>query len=81
MYADSNGCYRLCQAVINQARQDYITGTDRDCQALEKWVRSRAFGVFSLGAAADPEDVIFAWRKQRREHKDAKLVRVRNRME
>ena len=81
MYVDSNGCYRLCQAVINQARQDYITGTDRDCQALEKWVRSRAFGVFSLGAAADPEDVIFAWRKQRREHKDAKLVRVRNGME
>ncbi len=81
MYADSNGCYRLCQAVIRMARMDYITGTDRDCEALEKWVRSRAFGVFSLGAHADPEDVIFAWREQRRRYRDAKLVRVRNGME
>lgn len=81
MYADSNGCYRLCQAVIRMARQDYITGTDRDCEALEKWVRSKAFGVFSLGAHADPEDVIYAWREQRRRHRDAQLVRVRNRME
>ena len=81
MEADSNGCYRLCQAVINQARQDYITGTERECNALEKWVRSQAFGVFSLGAAADPEDVILAWRKQRREHRDAKLIRVRDRVE
>ena len=81
MYADSNGCYRLCQAVIKQARMDYITGTDRDCEALEKWVRSKAFDVFSLGAHADPEDVIYAWREQRRRHRDAKLVRVRNGME
>ena len=81
MYADSNGCYRLCQAVIKQARMDYITGTDRDCEALEKWVRSKAFGVFSLGAHADPEDVIYAWREQRRRYRDAKLVRVRNGME
>ena len=44
MYADSNGCYRLCQAVINQARRDYITGTERECRALESWVRSQAFG-------------------------------------
>ena len=81
MYADSNGCYRLCQAVIRMARMDYITGTDRDCEALEKWVRSKAFGVFSLGAHADPEDVIYAWREQRRKYRDAKLVRVRNGME
>ena len=81
MYADSNGCYRLCQAVIRMARMDYITGTDRDCEALEKWVRSKAFGVFSLGAHADPEDVIYAWREQRRRYRDAKLVRVRNGME
>lgn len=81
MYNDSIGCYRLCEAVINQARRDYITGTERECRALEHWVRSPAFGVFSLGAAADPEDVIHAWQKQRREHRDAKLVRVRNGME
>lgn len=81
MYADREGCYRLCQAVLRMARMDYITGTDRDCRALEHWVRSPAFGVFSLGAHADPDDVILAWRKMRRRHKDAQLVRVRNRME
>ena len=29
----------------------------------------------------DPEDVIYAWREQRRRHRDAQLVRVRNGME
>lgn len=80
MYNDTAGCYRLCHAVITQARRDYITGTDRECRNLEKWVRSQAFGVFSLGAAADPEDVIYAWRKQRREY-IAERLRIRDRME
>ena len=80
MYSDDSGCYRLCMAVIKQARMDYITGNDRERTAIEHWIRSKAFAVFSLNAAADPDDVIYTWREMRRRYY-AERLRVRNRVE
>lgn len=70
-----NGICLLCAAVIDKARQDYVTGPDCNLQALEKFVRSDLFQLYSMGLNPDPETVLHVWSEERREWWNGKLVR------
>ena len=63
-----NGICLLCAAVIDKARQDYVTGPDCNLAALEKFVRSDLFQLYSMGINPDPETVLRVWREERREY-------------
>lgn len=70
----NNGICLLCAAVIDKARQDYVTGPDCNLAALEKFVRSDLFQLYSMGLNPDPDTVLHVWNEKRREYR-AKLIR------
>ena len=68
------GICLLCAAVIDKARQDYVTGPDCNLPELEKFVRSDLFQLYSMGLNPDPETVLRVWSEERREYR-AELIR------
>lgn len=71
---DNDGLRLLCAAVIDKARQDYITGPECDLQRIETFVRSDLFQLYSLGINPDPDIVLRVWNNERREYR-AELIR------
>ena len=71
---------KLCSAVITQARNDYLTGTEQELQSLRFFVRSDLFQLYTLGVNPDPEDVLNIWEEERRKYR-AERIRIRNRVE
>lgn len=69
-----NGICLLCAAVIDKARKDYVTGPDCNLQALEKFVRSDLFQLYSMGLNPDPDTLLRVWREERRDYR-AELIR------
>jgi len=77
---DNDGLMLLCAAVIDKAREDYVTGTEREREAIRHFVRSHLFQVYTLGIPADPEDVISTWDRERMVW-HAQRIRVCERMD
>lgn len=69
----------LCAAVIDKARQDYVTGPECNLHHIETFVRSDLFQLYSLGVNPDPDTVLKIWNDQRREYR-AELIRNGKRM-
>ena len=69
-----SGLKLLAAAVIGKAHEDYITGPDCNLAALEKFVRSDLFQLYSMGINPDPETVLRVWREERRDYR-AELIR------
>ena len=76
---DNDGLRLLCAAVIDKARQDYITGPECNLHRIETFVRSELFQLYSLGVNPDPDTVLKIWNDQRREYR-AELIRNGKRM-
>lgn len=77
---DNDGLRLLCAAVIDKARQDYIMGPECNLPAIEKFVRSPLFQIYSLGISPDPSAVLDEWARERRIYR-AELVRNGKRVE
>ena len=78
---DKDGLYRLAAAVINQAREDYITSSSsRELTTLQHFVRSPLFQIYCMGVDAEPDSVILEWERERSEH-FAQRLRICNRMD
>lgn len=71
---DNDGLRLLCAAVIDKARQDYITGPECNLRRIETFVRSELFQLYSLGVNPDPDTVLKIWNDERREYR-AELIR------
>ena len=70
----NDGLRLLCAAVIDRARQDYITGPECNLHRIEVFVRSDLFQLYSLGVNPDPDTVLKIWNDERREYR-AELIR------
>lgn len=78
---EKDGLYLLAAAVINQARQDYITSnSERELTTLQHFVRSPLFQLYCLGVHAEPDAVLLEWERERSEH-FAERLRICQRME
>lgn len=71
---DNDGLRLLCAAIIDKARQDYITGPECNLRHIETFVRSDLFQVYSLGISPDPSAVLDEWARERRDYR-AELIR------
>lgn len=71
---NNNGLCLLCAAVIDKARQDYVTGPDCNLHRIEAFVRSDLFQLYSMGLNPDPDTVLRVWNNERREYR-AELIR------
>jgi hypothetical protein len=70
----NDGLRLLCAAVIDKARQDYITGPECNLRRIEAFVRSDLFQLYSLGVNPDPDTVLREWNDERRDYR-AELIR------
>ena len=77
---DNDGLRLLCAAIIDKARQDYITGPECNLQRIKVFVRSDLFQLYSLGISPDPSAVLAEWDRERRDYR-AELVRNGKRVE
>lgn len=75
----NDGLRLLCAAVIDKARQDYIMGPECNLPAIEKFVRSPLFQIYSLGISPDPSAVLDEWARERSDYR-AELIRNGKRM-
>lgn len=64
-----DGFYLLATAVIDKAHIDYLTESEKGCRAIERFIRSQTFAIYTLGLNVDPEAVIDAWSEERRKHR------------
>ena len=64
-----DGFYLLAAAVIDKAHIDYLTESEKGCRAIERFIRSQTFAIYTLGLNVDPEAVIDAWSEERRKHR------------
>ena len=70
----NDGLRRLCAAVIDKARQDYVAGPECNLHRIEAFVRSDLFQLYSMGVNPDPDTVLRIWNNERREYR-AELIR------
>lgn len=66
---DNDGLLLLCAAVIDKARQDYVTGPECNLRRIETFVQSELFQLYSLGLNPDPDTVLKIWNDERRKYR------------
>jgi len=77
---NKEGLYRLCEAVIKKAHEDYITGTPTEVYSIRQFIKGPLFRIYTLGVDAEPNTVIQSWEKDRSDHR-AQRLRICNRMD